>query len=145
MGRQGSRLAASFRAHERQILTVPNRVLFGVLAGLVLLVIAVPTLLYEASSGVTLMTNQERSSVVSTWAKFDAQQECIRQSIARSVPKDATVIVSQQQSGFLQGQLLELSTPWARPVARSDQAAYSLAIVDGTQCDGESLEVKPLE
>ncbi len=145
MGRQGGRrLSASLRAHERQLLTVPNRVLYGVIAGCVLLVIAIPTLLYEANSGVTLMTNQETSSVVSTWAKFDAQQECIRRAITRSVPKDATIIVSRDQDEFLQGQLLELSTPWARPVSRRDQATYSLAIVGGTRCGGESLKVTPI-
>jgi len=145
MGRLGGRrLSASLRAHKRQLLTVSNRVLYGVLAGCVLLVIAIPTLLYEANSGVTLMTSQERSSVVSAWAKFDAQQECIRQSITRGVPKNATVFVSPDQNEFLQGQLLELSTPWARPVTSRDQATYSLAIINGTRCDGESLEVTPI-
>ena len=43
------------------------------------------------------------------------------------------------------GQLVELSTPWATPVASRNRASYSLAIVRGTQCNGESLAVETID
>ena len=125
-------------------LMVTNQVIARVLAGCVLFLIATLLLLYEAESGVTLMASQEHSSVVSTWANFDVQQQCIRDAITRAVPHDANVHIAQNQSGFYAGQLVELSTPWARPVASRERANYSLAIVRGTQCNGESLAVDPI-
>jgi hypothetical protein len=110
----------------------------------VAVLVATLLLLYEAGSGVTLMASQEHSSVVSTWANFDAQQQCIRDAITRAVPHNANVFIAPKQSGFSAGQLVELSTPWARPVASREQAAYSLAIVRGTQCSGESLAVETI-
>jgi hypothetical protein len=132
---------SSIRTHE---LMVSNQVLDRVLAGCVLLFIATPLLLYEAESGVTMMASQERSSVLSTWANFDEQQQCIRGAITRAVPQNVKVFISQNQSGFYAGQLVELSTPWATPVASRNRASYSLAIVRGTQCNGESLAVETI-
>ena len=125
-------------------LMVSNQVIARVLAGCVLFFAATLLLLYEAASGVTLMASQEHSSVVSTWANFDAQQQCIRDAITRAVPQNATVFIATDQSGFYAGQLIELSTPWARPVASRERATYSLAIVRGTQCSGESLAVETI-
>jgi hypothetical protein len=102
-------------------------------------------LLYEAESGVTLMASQEHSSVVSTWANFDVQQQCIRDAITSAVPRNANVFIAHNQSGFYAGQLVELSTPWATPVASRDRATYSLAIVGGIQCNGESLTVETIQ
>jgi hypothetical protein len=130
------------RRYERQLQTVPNKVLSRALAGCVLLCLAIPILLYEANNGVSLMVNQEKSPVISTWSQFDGQQQCIRNAIAREVPRDAHVFINRNQSQFLSGQLLELSTPWAKPVVDRNRATYSLTIVGGTQCSGESLVVR---
>ena len=134
-------LPSSVRTYE---LMVSNQVLARVLAGCVLLFAATLLLLYEAASGVTLMASQEHSSVVSTWANFDSQQQCIRDAITRAVPQNASVFIAPNESGFYAGQLVELSTPWARPVVRRERATYSLAIVRGTQCNGESLAVEAI-
>jgi hypothetical protein len=134
-------LSSSDRTYEPM---VSNQVLARVLAGCVALLVATLFLLYEATSGVTLMASQEHSSVVSTWANFDAQQQCIRDAITRAVPQNANVFIAPNQSGFSAGQLVELSTPWARPVANRERATYSLAIVQGTQCSGESLAVEAM-
>jgi hypothetical protein len=131
----------SIRTYE---LMISNQVLDRVAAGCVLLFIATGLLLYEAETGVTLMAGQERSSVVSTWNNFDVQQQCIRDAIIRAVPQNVNVFISHNQSGFYAGQLVELSTPWATPVASRNRASYSLAIVRGTQCNGESLAVETI-
>ena len=80
---------------------VTNQVIARVLAGCVLFFVATLLLLYEAESGVTLMASQEHSSVVSTWANFDVQQQCIRDAITRAVPHDATVYIAQTKVGFM--------------------------------------------
>ena len=131
---------SSIRTHE---LMVSNQVLDRVLAGCVLLFIATPLLLYEAESGVTMMASQERSSVLSTWANFDEQQQCIRGAITRAVPQNVKVFISQNQSGFYAGQLVAERLR-ATPVASRNRASYSLAIVRGTQCNGESLAVETI-
>ena len=121
-----------------------DRTLAQVLAGGVLVLIATLLLLYEAQSGVSLMADQERSSSVSTWSTFDRQQQCVRSEIAHKVPEGATVFISGNQSGFNAGQLTELSTPWANPVENRDRADYSLNLVSGSQCEGESVVVVSL-
>jgi hypothetical protein len=123
---------------------VSNQAIARVLAGCVLLLAASLLFLYEAASGVSLMASQEHSSVVSTWAQFDEQQQCIRDAITRAVPEHSSVVIGSNQSGFYAGQLVELSTPWARPVGSGKGATYSLSIVRGTQCDGESLAVETI-
>lgn len=132
----------SIRAHWRQLLQAPDRVLYLVLAGCVLLLLAVPLLLYEATTGISLVRSQESTKVVSTWVQFDFQQQCIRDAIVRDVPRNASVFVNPNESEYNAGRLVELSTPWAKLVDNRNRATYSLKIVAGGQCSGESLAVK---
>ncbi len=129
------------RAHGRNLLQAPDRVLHLVLAGCILLFLAVPLLLYEASTGISLVRSQESPQVVSTWEQFDVQQQCIRDAITRAVPRNANVFVSPNQSQYDAGRLVELSTPWVKLVNDRDRATYSLKLVKGSECNGESIAV----
>jgi len=115
-----------------------------VLAGCVLVLVASVMLVHEAVSGVKSIANQQTASVVSRWAKFDAQQQCLRDAITRGVPRGSHFYISQGQQSFIAGQLAELSIPWATPVASRAQASYTLAIVPGSQCEGMSLTVQAI-
>jgi hypothetical protein len=104
--------------------------------------IATLTLFYFASTAVSLIASQQNSSALSTWSKFDAQQQCLRTAITREVPQGTRFYIPSDQGEWHTGELAELSIPWATPVVSRAQATYTLAIVPGSQCEGESLQVE---
>ncbi len=115
-----------------------------VIAGLVLIAVAVVTLLFVAVPGVRITLNEQSPAVISNWTAFNAQQQCLREAITHAVPKGATVSISQLQNTFSGQELGELVIPWASPVENPSQAAYSLQIVNGNECGGSSLSVHAL-
>jgi hypothetical protein len=113
-----------------------------IVAGCIMVVLAALILLHTTASGMSSIADQEKSSVVSKWRSFDTQQQCLRDAITRAVPRGSAVMISNDQSTFLRLELVELSIPWLTPVATQSEAAYTMRIVPGSQCGGESLSTE---
>ena len=85
-------------------------------------------------------TTQIRNSAsVSSWITFASQEQCILHSIRADLPEGATVYV-HDASAYDAALLEELSTPWVQLENKRGDAQWSVTLVNGSKCSGDTVD-----
>jgi hypothetical protein len=112
-------------------------------AGWTIVLTAIVMCVVVGQRGVTTAMSEQKTAVTASWTVFDEQQQCVRTAIAKYLPDGAHVFIRDPNYYDVQ-RLDELVTDWAIPVASPRSATYVIALVPGTECEGETLFVGSL-
>ena len=93
-----------------------------------------------ANHGLDVTAAELSRKSVSSGTFVNTQQECIYHQIHSQLPKGATVYISG--TGYNEQRLVELTALWAVPQASPSRAKWTISIVPGKTCSGESLQIQ---